>query len=106
MAFDTATPQPVQPNPSAAPAPAPAPDITTAPNPDLMQGISGMSQPGNQPTMMGSVEGQGYTAAVGQEQQALKDAQTAANQPIIPASTPHSRLLNIISVTLLISFIL
>jgi hypothetical protein len=96
--------QPMQPN---APAPAPtstpsaAPDITPAPPADLMTGLSSLAgapvtQPNNAEAIMGSQEGQGYQSAVAAQQAAVKRAADLANQPIIPQSTPHSRLLNII----------
>lgn len=102
MAIDfSATPQPVVPA-NATPAPAATPpDITSAPNADLFQGLSGLAnapvtQPNNPEAIMGSQEGQGYTNAVAAQQAAVKRAQDAANAPLNPGAGGHERLLSMV----------
>jgi hypothetical protein len=89
------TPSPLP--PSSAAAPAPAPDITPAPPADLMNGLSSLAAPGNQPTVQGTQEYQGYSDAVAQQQAAAKRAQELASAPVIPPDAPHAKLLGMVS---------
>jgi len=82
MATDTTTPQA-------------APDITPTQSPDLMQGLSGLAQPG--PSVQGTSE---FQQAQGFEQKAQEATQRAAdlaNQPITVPQGKHAPLMNLIA---------
>jgi hypothetical protein len=86
----TAAPS-VAPVAAAAPAPPTAPDIAV-PAPAPVDVTSGAPQPNRATAVQGSMQ-----PYIDKAQAASQKAADLANTPIFPASTPHSRLLNIVA---------